>query len=123
MDDATDRAALANARANIYRFLASAFLTSPTDALLARVRDTDLRAAFADWMNGAEWQVIATSPLDALVVEYNRIFVVPGNGYVPPFESVYTDTIEIEYSPHQVSGAGALCVAPRGGRVFLGRSQ
>lgn len=102
----TEHAALATARANIYRFLASVFLAPPTDALLVRVRNADFRAAFADWVDDAEWNAITGSSQDALVTEFNRLFAVPGDGYVPPYESVYSDTVDVEYTTHLICGAG-----------------
>lgn len=106
MNAFTEHAVLATARANIYRFLAGVFLAPPTNALLAHVHDTEFRAAFADWVDDAEWDGIGTGSLDVLVLEFNCLFVAPGDTYVPPYESVYTDAMDIEYSPHQVSGAG-----------------
>ncbi len=106
MSNSTELAALANARANIYRFLATVFLAPPTDDLLARVRSSEFRAAFTDWVDDAQWNGIGAESLDVLVLEYNRLFVVPGDVYVPLYESVYTDVVDVECSPHMVSGAG-----------------
>lgn len=106
MNESTSAAAFATARANIYRFLASTFLTAPTDAVLVRVRAAAFRAALAEWTDGSGWDDIASAPEDELAVEYHHLFVVPGNRYVPPFESVYTDSVDILYSPHEISGAG-----------------
>lgn len=55
----------------------------PEEALLARVRDGGFRAVFADWMEYSAWNGIGADSLDALVLEYNRLFAVP-------YESVYT---------------------------------
>ena len=102
----TTELALANARANIYRFFAALWLAPPSEALLARMRTAEFRAACADGVTEAQWNEMDTESLEALVREYHRLFVVPGEAYVPPYESVYTDVIEVEYSPHRISGAG-----------------
>ena len=106
MSHSTEFAALANARADVYRFLATVFLAPPTVDLMARVRAAEFRAAFSDWVDDAQWDGIGAESLDALVLEYNRLFAVPGDAYVPPYESVYTDVVDLEYSRHMVSGAG-----------------
>lgn len=108
MNELANLATLAAARAHLYHFLASIFLALPTEDLLTRVRAPEFRAAFADWVDDAQWNRIGAESLEALVIEYNRLFVVPGASYVPPYESVYTDAVEIEYSPHMISGAGEM---------------
>jgi TorA maturation chaperone TorD len=108
MNESADPATLAAARANIYRFLAGVFLAPPTPELLRRVRAAEFRAAFADWVELSAWNGTDADSLDALVSEYNRLFVVPREGYVPPYESVFTDVVEIAYSPHMISGAGEM---------------
>jgi len=106
MNQPSDADTFANARANIYRFLATIFLAPPTDDLLVRIRAAEFRAAFSEWVDDAQWNGMGAESLGALVLEYNRLFVVPGDAYVPLYESVYTDVVDVEYSPHMVSGAG-----------------
>ncbi|MBI5956123.1 MAG: molecular chaperone TorD family protein [Chloroflexi bacterium] len=48
---------------------------------------------------------LAQETLEDLVLEYNSLFMAPGPRYVPPYESVYTDAIEIEYGPFQGGAA------------------
>ncbi|MBI3912686.1 MAG: molecular chaperone TorD family protein [Chloroflexi bacterium] len=122
MNASSENSALATARANIYRFLASIFRAPPTEELLRRVRAAEFRAAFADWVEPLAWNGAGAESLDALGVEYNRLFVVPRDDYVPPYESVYTDVVDIEYTPHMVSGAGALGVPTRAGELLWGPS-
>lgn len=120
MSNSAERAALALARANIYRFFAGVFLAPPTEEFLRHARAPEFRTAFADWMDQSVWEEIDAAWLDDLVVEYNRRFVVPGASYVPTYESVYTDQIDIEYSPHMISGAGEM--PTRVGKLLWGPS-
>ncbi len=108
MNPLADLAVFAHARAHTYRFLASVFLAPPNAEFLARVRCEEFRAAFGSWVEPRDWDCITQSAQATLEVEYNRLFVVPGTSYVSPYESVYTDVVDVEYSPHMVSGAGDL---------------
>lgn len=82
-------------RADIYAFLASLFLTVPTEEQVERLRG----------MLG----IFQLPPLKSLALEevkreFYDLFVVPNPKYVRPYESVYRDKIRMESAGNQEPG-------------------
>jgi TorA maturation chaperone TorD len=76
-------AADARARANVYAFLASLFLSRPTEGSVRAVREM---------AGGLEIEDPGPMVLDDLEREYMDLFVVPNPRYVAPYESVFRDS-------------------------------
>ena len=77
-------------RASAYLCFARLFREAPTPALLQQLREHGVLAHVEDaqWFNQAE----------AIAVEYARLFAVPGEHAVQPYESAYCDTLTIDTS-------------------------
>jgi len=93
------RRQVSQARANVYRFLASLYNTPPSRELLARMKGEGfadhLRVVFgpkADSLIGyLEGFGADEGDWEALRLEYDALFRVPGPRYVRPYEAVYRD--------------------------------
>lgn len=87
----------AEARANIYQFLATVFTSRPTLEVVQTVREMArvLRLGCRD-----DW------PLDDLALDYSALFVVPSPRYVAPYESVYRDAWQSRVAPGYGASAG-----------------
>ena len=97
----TDRGSWATARANMYKFLAAAFLEPPGEALI--------RPLLADGFLRDLEEVFGLAPVedlrrfaggfhgdyDALDQEFQSLFMVPLGRYVTPYEAVYRDEREV----------------------------
>jgi TorA maturation chaperone TorD len=51
---------------------------------------------------------------EAVALEYTALFSAPGEDYLPPYHSVYTDTVEITFDGAFDCGAGVAPVRARG---------
>lgn len=78
----------AKAKADIYAFLSSIFLTEPTEGQVSRFKEVSeiLKTPFPDSFS-----------IDELKREYFDLFMIPNPRYVKPYESVYRDRIAIEF--------------------------
>jgi len=92
MDDWLELAALAAARADVYRVLATALLAPPDEQVVSALLSDAVHVCLApqEQMDVLPAGMTART-LEALAAEYYRLFVVPGPSYVRPFESVYMD--------------------------------
>ena len=87
----------AGARAQLYRFLAVAFLRPPTAELMAPLRDGDVLEQLGERFGGdavAELGVFRRTfrgDWEGLDREYQELFAVPLGRYVTPYEAVYRD--------------------------------
>src|SRR3990172_772349 len=106
-----ERAMVALARADVYNFLAAVYAAPPTREMVDRLFDRTLGEALAGFetarphLMGLEQELVgagAEELAEARAVEHRRLCVGPGAGYVPPYQSVYTDrqTIELCGMPH-----------------------
>lgn len=104
---------LALARANVYNFLAAVYAAPPTREMIASLLEGTVAEALAGFqtvrpqLDDLEQELIGvdrSALAEALAVEHRRLFVGPGPGFVPPYQSVYTDRQTIE-----------LCGMPYGG--------
>jgi TorA maturation chaperone TorD len=83
-------------RANVYRLLGGLFLTEPTGDVLAVLGDDDtweVFGALAPSANLTELRSLLASDqfsLEAVRLEYHRLFSVPTGPYVFPYESCYS---------------------------------
>ena len=77
-------------RGATYLFFARLFREAPTSALLQQLREHRVLA------NAAEAQ--GSDHVEAIAVEYARLFAVPGEHAVQPYESAYCDTLTIDTS-------------------------
>lgn len=100
--DSASSGSLAEARSNMYSFLSAFLLEPPSLKLLAPLGQPDtlsnLAAVFGEAPTSHLQEFAQGFPQDteALVQEYNDLFVVPLGRYVTPYESVYRDEREIE---------------------------
>jgi len=101
---AQDLAGLASARRDLYRFLSSAFLDTPSPELLAHLYDDSFQALLAEWFSPAvveDFQRVAEA-MDAegfsasARLEFTNLFLVPGGQHIAPYESVFRDRREID---------------------------
>ena len=74
-------------RSALYAVLARSFGAEPTDAVVAMLREPDTRALLANM--GVDVPEVSDELLEALVSEYTRLFLGPGE-HIPPYESVFT---------------------------------
>jgi len=87
----------AEARANMYRFLSTAYLQPPHEDFVRRILDENflslLCSLFSDRALATLWSLAATvdpeKDLPSLRQEYMDLFAVPTGRYVTPFEDVY----------------------------------
>jgi len=98
MPDTTDYRDLAQARANVYSFLSTLYMSPPTAGLLPRLSQPDFIAHLRDLfgevvelMENALAQGDEASREQNLRLEYDALFRVPGPRYTRPYESVYRD--------------------------------
>jgi len=108
---AQEQAMLALARANVYNFLAAVYAAPPTREMIASLLEGTLAGALAGFetvrsqLNDLEQELIgvdSSALAEALAVEHRRLFVGPGPRYVPPYQSVYTDRLTVQFCgmPH-----------------------
>jgi len=92
-EELDQRQQVAEARANLYRFLAQLYLAPPTDELLARLAEEDfkqhLETVFESGGTALIRALAGYLDPDALRLEYDALFRVPGERYLCPYESVY----------------------------------
>lgn len=100
-----ERATLAMARANVYNFLAAAYGAAPSVEVAESILDGTLPKEFAAFQSTYPYLTELKQALagvdsvqltEELAVEYTRLFVGPGPGYVAPYQSVYADCRTIE---------------------------
>ncbi|MFQ5854378.1 MAG: molecular chaperone [Anaerolineae bacterium] len=88
-----DQREVAQARASVYRFLTRLYGGPPTAELLSAVAGLDfhklLEAVFGEATQPFLDAVAAGPDPEALRLEYDALFRVPGDWYLRPFESVY----------------------------------
>lgn len=78
----------AEAKGQLYGFLSSLFLLGPSDDQVRRLTEI---------LQILQLPPLSTCSLDDLTREYYYLFVVPNPRYVRPYESVYRDSIRIEF--------------------------
>lgn len=90
-------------RAGVYLLFARLFREAPTAELLRQLVEHRWLTAAEQWadaersldpVEGASWP----KQSEAIAIEFARLFVVPGEQAVRPYESVYTDTLTIDTS-------------------------
>lgn len=97
----TDQMSWAAARANMYKFLSTAFLEPPSEALLAPLLADEfvggLAEMFGEGVADDLRQFVRGFQGDyaALDQEFQDLFMVPLGRYVTPYEAVYRDEREI----------------------------
>lgn len=94
-----DRAITALARANLYNLLATVYAQPPSADLARAILDGTLAKALRD--AGLDRLALELEDgtggcdqmdlLSYLEVEYARLFVVPGPGHVPPYQSMFSE--------------------------------
>jgi TorA maturation chaperone TorD len=88
-----ERKEIAEARAGVYRFLAQLYGRPPTAELLSTLAESDfqqhLGTVFREAAQPLLDAVAAGLDLEALQLEYDALFRVPGDRYLRPYESVY----------------------------------
>lgn len=107
-----------NARAAEYRLFARLFREPPSEALLRAIADDGLLtlAEQAGHSTGSGRPFdLAEDPawpkqVDAIAIEYTRLFAAPGAAAVHPYESVYCDRVAIDNS----TACSAYFAAPSG---------
>jgi len=91
---------MAGARANIYQFLYNLFAEPPSEELMAQLRDEEFLAHVREVFGSSDKALAAyveelpsdESPvIEALRLEFDALFRVPGPAYATPYESVYCD--------------------------------
>ncbi|RME92059.1 MAG: hypothetical protein D6766_10780 [Verrucomicrobia bacterium] len=96
-----NEAALARARAGLYRFISAAFAKPPTPEVVGRLADPAfqelLERCFDEGIVNELRQGVAAgpNPVAALRQQFMDLFKVPAARYVQPYESVYRDSREI----------------------------
>jgi len=120
-----DEVTWALARANIYNFLSTVYTEPPSGRLLDGLRTgvvgqalaavtPDVRVeALAAWVESRERGELQQE----LAREYTRLFVGPGRGYIPPYESVQVDT------PYSGQHGNSRPEDHRSGRLLCGPSM
>ncbi|MBI2246500.1 MAG: molecular chaperone TorD family protein [Armatimonadetes bacterium] len=78
-------------RAGLYFFFARLFREAPTAELLREIVQHR-------WLSNAEEDPQWPNQAEAIAVEYARLFAVPGEQAVRPYESAYCDTLTIDSS-------------------------
>lgn len=78
----------AEVKGRLYGFLSSLFLLGPSDDQVRRLTEI---------LQILQLPPLSTCSLDDLKREYYYLFVVPNPRYVRPYESVYRDSIRIEF--------------------------
>ena len=92
-----EMAVIALARANIYNLLASTYAVPPSTRVAQAISDGTLLRVFrdvgldqvADELDVRIGGRDARDLLEEMEVEYTRLFVAPGPGYVSPYQSMY----------------------------------
>lgn len=84
---------ICEARAGVYRFLAQLYSRPPTPELMEKVAEAEfqhyLREVFGEAAQSFLDAVAACPHLEALRLEYDALFRVPGDRYLCPYESAY----------------------------------
>jgi TorA maturation chaperone TorD len=75
---------IAEGQGNLYRLLAGFFLKIPKGPLLELLKQTSLGQEIPEQFSE-----------EKIEEEFQRLFLVPGPDYIPPYESVYRDQLEI----------------------------
>jgi TorA maturation chaperone TorD len=99
MPEGRQRADVAAVRRDVYAFAAGLLTEAPTEEAIAAIRGETGDVLFAPFNDDglADWFRAAAGerPLPELRQEFWDLFVVPGNRFVTPFESVFCDVREI----------------------------
>jgi len=116
-DDDRDEAAMATARARLYRLLAATF-DGETETIAAALD----RGAFATVADVLPIDIETANlrgdghDADSLAIGYDNLFVVPGTHYVPPFASAHatdpSEAFESDSRYHTAGEAGELLGDP-----------
>lgn len=88
-------------RAEVYQFLAAVFSAPPARELVQSLAEGRLQSALSEVVGGRgiHWEgrkLTVCATLAELEEEFHALFVVPGPRYVPPYESVYLDSLEVD---------------------------
>jgi len=102
--DAENPVEMASGRRDLYRFLSSAFLETPTSELLAVLCEESFQQALEDWCSPEVLEYFQQLPqamnsegvVNAVRQEFTNLFIVPGGQYVAPYESVHRDSRLVE---------------------------
>ncbi len=108
---------MAGARANVYQFLCSLFAGPPSEDLMAQLRDEEFLLHVRHVFGSSDETFVAylgtlspdeSAPIEALRLEFDALFRVPGPAYATPYESVYCDGVGQSKGPVWGPSTGAV---------------
>lgn len=92
-----NRAAFADARTNLYRFLSDFYLNEPVPEQITQIRSNELLASFSEIFSPNAVTPLACfaqtfeGNFEDIKQEYHNLFLVPLDKYLTPYESVHRE--------------------------------
>ena len=84
---------VAKARGNAYRFLANLMLEEPSPLLFKKFTEEAFISSLSDiFGSGVDLIRNSIGNMEDLQLDFSNLFIVPNEGYLKPYESVYRDT-------------------------------
>lgn len=82
----------------IYSFLSSVFNSAPGEKHISVLSDTDVRDLFHQLSPESVPYFESPAELELIKQDFNDLFMVPGEKYVAPYESVYVEELRLDGS-------------------------